>query len=309
MSDVLSKVDSRTQLAGHNRLEILMFRLNGKQLFGINVFKIQEVIQCPTLTHIANAHPVVRGIANMRGQTIPIMDLSMSIGQGALPEGDGGFIIITEFNRSVQGFLVDSVDRIVNMNWEDILPPPKGTGKQSYLTAVTRVDGALIEIIDVEKVLAEVIGTEDVVSDEIVEAQKEQIIEVTPHILVADDSSVARNQIKRTLDQIGVEYTVCNDGRQALDQLEDWLENEPEKVTSLAMVLSDVEMPEMDGYTLTTNIRNNPGLQHLYVLLHTSLSGVFNSAMIEKVGANMFVAKFAPDKLAEAVLQQVNKEE
>lgn len=308
MSSVLASVDQRTQLAGHNRLEILMFRLDTKQRFGLNVFKIQEVIQCPPLTALPHSHPAVCGIANMRGKTIPVLDLAKAIGRRPLESTDGNFVIVTEFNRTVQGFLVRMVDRIVNMNWEQIMPPPKGTGRDSYLTAVTEVENELVEIIDVEKVLFEVIGVNENISGEILAdaaANNEEGFIHRPHILVADDSMVARNQIKRTLDQLGIASTLATDGRKALDMLEHWAEHEPEKLRNLTMIISDVEMPEMDGYTLTTRLRADPRLKDAYVLLHTSLSGVFNNAMVEKVGANEFIAKFKPDLLATAVMAQV----
>lgn len=307
MSGILANVDMRTRLAGHNRLELLLFRLTGKQLFGINVFKVQEVIQCPPLTSVPKSNRIIRGIAHMRGKTIPVMDLSMAIGGPAQTQVEGRFVVVTEYNGSTQGFLVNGVDRIVNMNWEEILPPPRGTGRGHYLTAVTRVDEELVEIIDVEKVLAEVIGSRDVVSGELLEAVGENDgADVPLQVLVADDSSVARNQIKRTLDQLGVSCTLTRDGREALNQLQAWAEEGGPAVTDrIFMVISDVEMPEMDGYTFTTSVRADPRLKDLYILLHTSLSGVFNNAMVEKVGANEFIAKFQPDILASAVLKQM----
>ena len=307
MSGILANVDMRTQLAGHNRLELLLFRLSGKQLFGINVFKVQEVIQCPPLTTIPKSNRIIRGIAHMRGKTIPVMDLSMAIGGPVQSQVEGRFVVVTEYNCTTQGFLVNGVHRIVNMNWEEILPPPNGVGRSHYLTAVTRVDDELVEIIDVEKVLAEVIGTRDTVSSELLESAREgEDTELPLHVLVADDSSVARNQIKRTLDQLGVSCTLARDGREALDQLQAWAEEGGPAVTErIFMVISDVEMPEMDGYTFTTSVRNDSRLKDLYILLHTSLSGVFNNAMVQKVGANEFIAKFQPDILAGAVLKQM----
>ncbi|MCW8944283.1 MAG: chemotaxis protein CheV [Sedimenticola sp.] len=298
MAGILDGVDQRTKLAGHNRLELLLFRLAGRQRFGINVFKVQEVIQCPPLTQLPGSHPVVRGIANMRGKTITVMDLSQSIGGPPLDNIEGRFVIITEYNRRIQGFLVGSVDRIVNMNWGDILPPPKGAAKGSYMTAVTRVEDELVEIIDVEKVLSEIVGSAEGVSEGVIE---EDAIDETQHVLIADDSSVARNQVKRVLDRLGVMTTVCNDGKQALDQLKSWSEEGKHVPGFLALVISDVEMPVMDGYTLTTEIRKDPALANLHIILHTSLSGVFNQTMIEKVGANAFLAKYEPDELARVV--------
>jgi len=307
MSGVLANVDLRTQLAGHNRLELLLFRLAGKQLFGINVFKVQEVIQCPPLTIIPDAHPVVRGVANMRGRTITMMDLDRAIGGPGVENPAEKFVVVTEYNQYVQGFLVGGVDRIVNMNWSDILPPPEGIGNDNYLTAVTKVEGELVEIIDVEKVLAEVIGWNEEVSQEFIDEAGDQEDERKPIVLVADDSSVARNQIKRTLDKLGIECVLAKDGKKALEQLQRWAEDDVDLPIHerLFMVISDIEMPEMDGYTFTTEVRKDPRLDKLHILLHTSLSGVFNNAMVEKVGANDFIAKFQPDVLAKSVLARL----
>jgi two-component system chemotaxis response regulator CheV len=302
MAGILDGVDQRTQLVGANRLELLLFRLSGPQLYGINVFKVQEVIRCPALTHVPNSNEVVKGIANMRGRTIPVLDLSMSMGGASMEVTENSFVIIADYNRTTQGFLVHGVERIVNMNWEEILAPPKGSGKNSYMTAVTRVDEKLVEIIDVEKILSEVVGVSNEISESVM---AESSVEAGANILVADDSSVARRQIKRTLDQLGIDSTLVNDGKEALDVLLDWAEEDPDIANHLTMVISDVEMPNMDGYTLTTEIRKNPILKNLHVILHTSLSGVFNQAMVEKVGANKFIAKFDADELASAVLEAV----
>ncbi|MCG8425945.1 MAG: chemotaxis protein CheV [Chromatiales bacterium] len=304
MASILDGVDQRTKLAGHNRLELLLFKLAGRQRFGINVFKVQEVIQCPPLTQVPGSHPVVKGIANMRGKTITVMDLSMAIGGPCLGDSDGRFVIITEYNRKVQGFMVDAVDRIVNMNWGEIMPPPKGAAGGSYMTAVTQVDEELVEIIDVEKIMKEIIGGSETVSEGIID---EEIKAETQHVLVVDDSSVARKQVKRVLDQLGVEATLCNDGKHAYDQLRKWVDEGKDVADYLAMVISDVEMPVMDGYTLTTEIRRDSALQNLHVILHTSLSGVFNQAMVEKVGANNFLAKYEPDELATIVQNRLKE--
>ena len=304
MAGVMDSVNQRTQLVGQNRLELLLFRLDGSQLYGINVFKVKEVLQCPRLTVMPKSSPVVRGVANIRGGTIPILDLSMATGRRGLREIDNSFVIITEYNTKVQGFLVHAVERIVNMNWEEIHPPPKGTGRDHYLTAVTRVDKQLVEIIDVEKILAEVAPTSEDISEGVIDADT-QAQAVTKRVLVVDDSSVARKQLIRCLETVGVEVLALNDGRQALDYLQQMLAAGGNPGQELLMVISDIEMPEMDGYTLTAEIRHDPRLQDLHILLHTSLSGVFNQAMVRKVGANDFLAKFRPDDLAARVVERI----
>lgn len=302
MAGILDGVDQRTQLAGHNRLELLLFRLAGRQRYGINVFKVQEVITCPPLTEVPGAHPVVRGIANMRGKTITVMDLSMAIGGRSLGDPKERFIVITEYNRKMQGFLVGSVDRIVNINWEAVLPPPKGVTDDSYMTAVTQIDDELVEIIDVEKVLKEVIGYNEEISDGVID---DKVREQVHHVLVADDSSVARKQIKHVLDELGVETTLCVNGKDAWRQLKEWQEEGKNLKEWLPLIISDVEMPEMDGYSLTMAIRNDHELKDLHIILHTSLSGVFNQSMVEKVGANRFIAKFEPDELTTVVQERL----
>ena len=307
MSNLLDDVNQRTQLAGYNRLEILMFRLGCKQRYGINVFKVQEVIHCPPLTKLPNSNPVVRGIVNIRGKTLSVIDLAMAIGKRPLADEKECFLVVAEYNRVTQGFLVSGMDRIVNMNWEEIKPPPKAMGGACYLTAITSVDDEFVEIIDVEKVLADVIGTRmDVAQDKIDQGSGFDLSD--KFMLVVDDSVVARKQIQRTLDQLGVDSIVAKNGREGLDMLQNLADNEPEKIeNNLMMVISDVEMPEMDGYTLTTEIRKDPRLAPLYIILHTSLSGVFNTAMVEKVGADEFISKYDPDILGAAVLGQIKR--
>lgn len=300
MAGVLDSVNQRTQLVGQNRLELLLFNLGGKQSYGINVFKVKEVLQCPRLTAIPRRNPVVRGVAHIRGGTIAVMDLRQAIGGRPLQETDKCFVIITEYNCSTQGFLVNSVDRIVNMNWGDIHPPPKGSGRENFLTAVTEVDGRLVEIIDVEKILAEVSPLSEDVSEDII-AESQRDAESAKHVLIVDDSVIARKQIQKVVQTLGVQTTVAKDGREALRFLQEMTASGKDPAKELLMVISDIEMPEMDGYTFTAELRANPEMRDTYVILHTSLSGVFNEAMVKKVGANDFLAKFHPDELARRV--------
>jgi two-component system, chemotaxis family, chemotaxis protein CheV len=300
MAGVLDSVNKRTQLVGQNRLELLLFSLGGKQLYGINVFKVKEVLQCPRLNEIPKRNPVVRGVAHIRGGTIPIMDMRQAT--GASPQEDiyQCFVIITEYNGSTQGFLVKSVERIVNMNWSSIHPPPKGAGKESYLTAVTEVDGKLVEIIDVEKILAEVSPIPEYVAEKVVQESK-LADDINRHILIVDDSSIARRQIQKVVESMGIHTTVLKNGKEALDYLNKIVADGKNPYKELLMVISDIEMPEMDGYTFTAEVRSNPQLNKMHIILHTSLSGIFNEVMVKKVGANDFLAKFNPDELAKRV--------
>lgn len=305
MAGVMESVNQRTQLVGQNRLELLLFRLDGDQIYGINVFKVKEVLQCPKLTNLPQSSSVVRGVAHIRGGTIPILDLSMATGNPPIQDLEDRFVIITEYNIRVQGFLVNGVERIINMNWEDIQPPPKGTGHEHYLTAVTKYNDELVEIIDVEKILAEVSPMEDEVSEDIVtEEVTAKAAEL--EIMIADDSKIARKQITKTLERVGFRVRQFNDGKEAYDHLMELLEQGIKPSERYPILISDIEMPEMDGYTLTAEIRNNTQLQDMFVVLHTSLSGVFNKAMVSKVGADDFLAKFQPDMLAQLVIDRLS---
>lgn len=307
MSGVMASVDQRTQLAGRNRLELLMFRLGGAQYYGINVFKVREVLPCPPLSSVPQSHPVVRGIVNIRGKTISVMDLSLAIGGPPVVDTQKSFIIISEYNRNVQGFLVHAVERIVNLNWNDIHSPPDGTAAScSYLTAVTHVDGNMVEVIDVERVLAEVMGSKEDLSQEVLD-QVQQPVAGKNLVLVVDDSLVARKQVCNTIEKyMTLETFIAKDGKQAINLLKQWADTEDPLLDRLALVISDIEMPEMDGYTFTTEVRADERLKHLYIILHTSMSGVFNQTMVDKVGADKFIAKFDGDLLAQAVIDVMN---
>ncbi len=300
MASILDSVNQRTQLVGQNRLELLLFKLNGRQRFGINVFKVKEVLQCPPLTNLPKLSSFIRGIAQIRGQTLSVIDLSAATGGKPIEDVSDCFIIISEYNRSVQGFLVKGVERIINTNWEEVMPPPDGTGKGSYLTAVTEIEGELVEILDVEKILDQISPVKTELSEE---AQEQLTLEEDKsyHIMVIDDSAVARKQIIRSLTSLGLEIDTAKDGRDALNMLLEFAEKHENLADEIPLIISDIEMPEMDGYTLTSEIRANPKLKDIKVVLHTSLSGVFNQAMVEKVGADDFIAKFNPDELATTV--------
>ena len=308
MSKLLDSIDQRTRLVGENRLELLMFRLRGRQLFAINVFKVQEVVKLPTLRPVPHSHPHVRGVAYLRGQTVPVIDLSAAIGTGALTDISNANLIVAEYNRSVQAFLIGAVDRIINLNWELILPPPKGTGRSHFLTAITQLDNELVEILDVERVLADIIPYDTKVSDQILdvdlfaEARKRKL-----KILLADDSPTAVKQVQETLANIGIEVQFVQDGLQALKQLQQWVREGRTLSEEILMLVTDAEMPEMDGYRLTSEIRKDPTLKDLYVVLHTSLSGSFNKAMVEKVGCDAFLSKFQPDELAKVVQKRLRE--
>lgn len=309
MASILDSVNQRTQLVGQNRLELLLFKLVGRQRFGINVFKVREVLQCPPLTKMPHQDGYIKGVAHIRGQTISVIDLSKATGGPEIQETGNNFIIIAEYNRSVQGFLVAGVERITTLSWQDIMPPPEGAGKSNYLTAVTEIENEMVSILDVEKILNEISPVSTDLSEGVADASVGQEIGDRV-IMIADDSTVARNQVKRALEPLGLNMLLAKNGQDALDQLKSVCEECERDITErVALLISDIEMPEMDGYTLTAEIKNSELLKPLPVILHTSLSGVFNNAMVEKVGAEDFIPKFHPDELANAVKKWLKMED
>ncbi|MGL6026843.1 MAG: chemotaxis protein CheV [Vibrio sp.] len=309
MSSILNTVDQRTNLVGENRLELLLFSLNSRQIFAINVFKVKEVIKVPRLTRMPGSHPHITGVASLRGEPVPVIDLRSAI--GFPPSRDPAAeqnLIITEYNRSVQGFLVGQVRNIINTAWTEIQPPPKSAGKANYLTAITHIKehNQIVEIIDVEKVLAEIVHYDASISAQVLDhALLDNMTGRT--VLIVDDSSTARNQVKDTLSQLGLNIIECRDGLEALHLLQTWCDQGKNIYQELLLMITDAEMPGMDGYKLTNEVRNDPRMQDLYITLNTSLSGSFNEAMVQKVGCNRFISKFQPDLLVQVVQERLRE--
>lgn len=307
MSGINNTVNQRTNMAGENRLELLLFGLNDEQEYGINVFKVREVLPCPHLTGIPKQQSSLKGLAHIRGETIPVIDLAEAIGDQAIAveERSECFLIVTEYNRMVLSFLVRRVDRILPAKWDQITPPPMEMAGSNYLTAVVEHEGALIEILDVEQVLSDLIPVPTDVNEGIATAEVKASAEQY-HILIVDDSSVARAQMKKALESLNIKVTTAINGRVALDILLKLADKEVDLNSLFLMVISDIEMPEMDGYTLVKKIRDDTRLRKLHVVLHSSLSGRFNVSMVKRVGADAFIGKFNADELAGAVIERMN---
>ncbi len=285
------------------QIEILLFYLNSRLPFGINVLKVKEIIPMPKLTQLPNANPVICGVASLRGTTLPVIDLAKAIGQSSASTSASvqTSVIITEFNRGLHGFLVNRVDRIVYRNWEDILPPPNTLGTSTYTSGVTSENDELVQILDLESIIATFDSVTDAdyarISTEGLNTQNRR-----QRILVVDDSAMARTQTVRTLDSLQVPYVMARDGKDAMDVLMKLNGDDADPADAISLVLSDIEMPEMDGYSLTQQIRQTPSLANLYILLHTSLNGAINTERAKECGANAVLTKFVPEELAAQVI-------
>ena len=316
MANIMQSVDERTRLAGANRFEVLLFSLgkddnsDREEVFGINVFKVREVMHAPTITRAPDMPSSVEGMVSLRGETIPVINLPKFCGVDNTENPT--VLIVTEYNRHIQGFLVHSVDSIKRLAWSEVRVPPAMMADRhgGLITAVTEIeDQGLVMVMDVEKILA---GTEGFGDEEIlyqgIESQEENIT-----VLFADDSSVARKQIQRTLETMGINFIATVNGKDAwtqLTQLAEEAEKAGEKVSSkIQLILTDVEMPEMDGYVLTQKIKADARFNGIPVVMHSSLTTESNTALGERVGADAYVGKFAPQELSSTLLKVINKTE
>ena len=299
---LLDAVDGRTKLAGSNKMELLLFSLGTHETFGINVFKVREVSPTPPITMTPNMPTGVEGVISLRGSIIPVISLAHFIKLEDAPQGVGETMIVTEFSRHTQGFLVQDVDRIIRVDWDKVKPPENMlAGQDGMITAITELDdGRLISILDVERVLVEVLGEKPMP----VLPQMEVGREAT--VFFADDSAVARKEIVGVLDKLGMKYIQSNDGLEAWTKLTGMAnraaaERMPLK-NQVQLILVDAEMPEMDGYVLTRNIKSDSRFAGIPVVMHSSLSSDANRTMGQKVGVDAYVAKFDPAVLADTLL-------
>lgn len=300
----LESVDKRTKLAGENRLQLFLFNLGSKQRYGINVFKVREVLHLPEINEVPGGHEYIIGLVSIRGHTISVIDTAKAIKANPATVQEPELLIVTEYNGSVQGFAVAAVDEIIDTEWPQVSTPPIGAGDTHYLTGVVQHNDNLIEIIDVERVLADVVEQSKHVSKELVKSASTAAAEhcATKSIMIVDDSNVALRQMERCLEDLGFSSESFHNGREALEHLRSFREEGRHPSERYSLIISDIEMPEMDGYTLTAEIRNDDNLKDLKIILHSSVSGDFNKAIASTVGADRLVPKFDPNRLAGIVL-------
>ncbi|MEJ2609442.1 MAG: chemotaxis protein [Candidatus Thiodiazotropha sp.] len=315
MSNFIKSVDDRTRLAGTNRLEVLLFslgkdvRTGREETYGVNVFKVREVMLVPEITHAPDMPESVEGMVSLRGNMIPVINLPDFC--GIQTEEKPAILIVTEYNKNVQGFLVHAVDTIERLAWEDVKVPPAMMAQQhgGLVTAVTELkDKRLVMIMDVEMVLSQTSGFGQ--SSDIFEGiQSVGDEDIT--LLFADDSAVARDQIIRTMNHMHIKYISTINGAEAWEKLKEIADraNATDHKASdyVQMILTDVEMPEMDGYVLTKKIKEDPRFSDIPVIMHSSLSADANMALGKGVGADAYVPKFEPTELSAKLFEIIEK--
>ena len=312
MSELLKSIDARTKLAGTNKLEILLFSLGTNSLtgrretFGINVFKVREVMRTPPITAAPEMPASVEGMVSLRGVLVPVVDLARYARVNT--DTPRSIMIVTEYAGHTQGFLVEAVDTILRLDWSQMKVPPEMLMAEmgGLVTAVTELpDGRLVMMMDVEKVLSETTNYDD----EIVYRNIKPLSNPKLTVFFADDSVVARKQIVRTLEAMNVKYVGAINGREAWNELEKiaaYALASGQEVTDLvSLVLTDVEMPEMDGYILTKKIKTDSRFAGVPVIMHSSLSGMSNQQLGKSVGVDEYVPKFEAQKLSETLSRRL----
>jgi len=310
-------IDERTNLTGSNKFEMLLFKLGDApgteraELFGINVFKIREIVAMPTVTAMAGAPQHVLGVVNLRGQVIPVIDLPAVV--GCVPKTGLNIMLVTEYARTTQAFAAESVEDIVRLDWKQILSADEAMAR-GYVTSIARLDGdknstRLAQILDVESILQRILPSEEA---SMKANSNGPAIKLRPGaiILAADDSFVARTMIEQELKALKLPYEMTKTGQEAWNRLQAIAAECQSKGVELrervALVLTDLEMPEMDGFTLTRNIKKDPAMRGLPVVIHSSLTGDTNEQHVRSAGADAYVAKFAARELDVALRQALS---
>jgi two-component system chemotaxis response regulator CheV len=299
--NLLDTVDARTKLVGSNRMEILLFSLGTSEIFGINVFKVREVSKAPFITKSPNMPHGVEGLISLRGNVIPVLSLAKVIGIARPGQPLGGSMMVTEYSKRTLGFLVQEVDRIIRVDWDKVRQPDNMLAtSNSFITAITNLpDGKLVSILDVETILSQTFGDAPVG----VISPLEKGADV--NVFFVDDSAVARKKIAEVLDKLGVHHKHALNGLEAWTRLESMAAHAHQQKRHLAdeltMILVDAEMPEMDGYVLTRNIKNDARFDGIPVVMHSSLSSEANRSMGKSVGVDAYVAKFDAEVLADTL--------
>ena len=308
MNQSMRDIEERTNLTGNSMFELLLFRLgegagtDRRELFGINVFKVREILVMPEVTVMVNAPPSVMGIANIRGQMIPVINLPSIV--GCNPTKGLGILLVTEFARTTQAFAVEEVNEIVRLEWKQVLSAEGHGG--GLVTSIARLDGnaentRLAQVLDVEQILRDVFPQQH---QAVADGAVIPTLQLPPGtvVLAVDDSAVARMMMEQALKAMNVPYIMTKTGKEAWDRLQAISASAQAEGKSVrdkvALVLTDLEMPEMDGFTLTRNIKQDVRFKGVPVIIHSSLTGTTNEGHVKSVGADAYIAKFVAEELA-----------
>lgn len=293
-------MSTRSSASARPSQKLLLFRLTGSRLFAIGTLKVREITPFSRLNRLPQSHPAVIGTTVFRGSAVPVIDMAAAVGGRPLSseEKQRGSIIVTDVQRQEIGFLVRSVDRIIEIDWKNVKAPPAALGDRAFVTGLIDLDGELIQLLDVELLLAMVYpDAVDPASATLTERESETL--KAKSILLVDDSLVARKQLSDALDSQAIPYQVTTNGSDALSILM----TQSEAGQPIDILVSDIEMPGLDGYELAFTVRDNPAVRQPYIILHTSLNSEMSVSYAKQVGANEALTKFDAGELLAAMLR------
>ncbi len=289
--------------AASNELEIIVFYIEEElpdgskytSYYGMNVAKVLSIIRRPVVTGVPSKHhPAALGTFNLRGQVLPLVDLALWMGKKTSPD-ESWKVIVSEFSGTTTAFLVSGVTRIHRMTWGQVEPPGKylQNFSQDCITGVVRFDERIVFLLDMEQVITSMNPRLSL------DAQVQQVDGTVSgegwHVLISDDSASIRNTIAFALEKAGFRVTRTACGREAWDQMEEWKKLSAAEGKNIRhyvdLVISDIEMPEMDGHTLTRRIKDDPQLKEIPVILFSSLISDVVREKGVKAGADDQLAK------------------
>ncbi|MBF0416299.1 MAG: chemotaxis protein CheV [Magnetococcales bacterium] len=305
---LFQEINQRSNLAMSNEFEMLTFLLSDDQTYGLNVFKIIEIIETPKLiTKIPNSHPNVKGEINFRDHPITLIDIGEYLGMAPIDCAKTiSYVLVCEYSNTTQGLMVKEPKILITKSWDDIIKPEGEIYESSCLTAMTWHQNQPIQLLDVEKILHDIIGIETKISDAAI-AHVKRLPTEKHHILAVDDSKAACELTRLVLSQMGIAHTVVTSAPKALELLESSVDSQGK--CPFTLIFTDIEMPVMDGFTFTRKVKANPKLNNIFLSVHSSLSNKSNEEKAASAGANDFIPKFTPDNMANLIIRQIEKVE
>ncbi|MCE0494933.1 chemotaxis protein [Vibrio salinus] len=280
---------------------MLMFTLNmQKQLFAIGTLKIREIVSFMPMTQIPYSHQNVIGTVTIRDLTVPVIDMAAAIGFRPIEkeEYDHCFLIVTDCLRTVVAFMVRTIEKIIECDWRSIESAPETAGSNIFVTGITRYEEKIVQMLDVELLLSKIYPQyESTKVPMLTDVERERLRSF--NILLVDDSTIARKQLSDALDRINISYNICKNGLEALE----YMKSRAEQNNPIDILVSDIEMPGLDGYELAFEVQNDAQLSHCYTILHTSLSSEICVDRARQVGAQEALEKFNATELIVAMLK------
>ena len=269
---------------------MLMFTLTrSEQLFAIGTLKVREIVPYQPTTQIPYSHHHVIGTVTIRDKTIPVINMPAAIGFRPIQpeEYDSCYLIVTDCLRTVVAFMVRSIEKIIECDWRSIEPSPQSAGSNVFVTGITRFEEQIVQMLDVELLLSKIYPQyESTKIPMLTDIERERLKALS--ILLVDDSSIARKQLADALDSINISYQIRNNGIEALELMRE----EAERGKPIQLLVSDIEMPGLDGYELAFETQSEQQLSNTYIILHTSLSSEICVDRARQVGAHEALEKF-----------------